>query len=178
MSDDDMKKKLKMQVSKLGRLTSDEILLIEVDDDDLSGDKVRMVTRTIHEAFPNQKVLVKPKSLKMTVEAQRGVAYGLLGMRTPVFDFVRTMEEKLSENDDRGFCGWRDESVMWLLGRIEEEMEELRPLLHDVDGDKTSVTPSMLREAKRECADVGNLAMMIHDVLSFMDESWQMVGEQ
>ena len=68
--------------------------------------------------------------------------------------FGQAMEEKLEEHADKGEL-WKEQPLSWLLDRLLEEVEELKVALIDC-------TP---QNAMRECADVANFAMMIHDNL-------------
>lgn len=70
--------------------------------------------------------------------------------RPEVMRFARAMEEKLAENDHKG--GWLDETFTWLLGRLEDEMRELKRAVRKGEPARTVL---------REAADVANFAMMI-----------------
>lgn len=72
-----------------------------------------------------------------------------------VLGFALEMERKLSKNRHKGDReGWVDESSDWLLGRLKEELSELRKAaLNGTDED-----------VRGEAADVANFAMMIADV--------------
>ena len=74
-------------------------------------------------------------------------------LRPSVLAFAQAMERKLRKNDHRG--GWAQSSPKWLLSRLREETRELSDALNGAD-----------LEVLDEAADVGNFAMMIHDVVS------------
>ncbi|MGE7271378.1 hypothetical protein ACQKK5_07950 [Brevibacillus panacihumi] len=67
------------------------------------------------------------------------------GIRSEVTWFAEEMEKKLRENDHKG--GWEDCDILWLYGRLLEEVDELAA----AEGD----------DIVREAADVANFAMMI-----------------
>ena len=76
--------------------------------------------------------------------------------------FAEEMEKELKTNDSKG--SWEDEDVLWLFGRLLEEVEELRVILEQSDGMESSCpdykdVPDIISEA----ADVANFAMMIAD---------------
>ncbi len=72
-------------------------------------------------------------------------------LREPVRRFAETMEQRLRANDHKG--GWTRCEVLWLLGRLREEVEELeREILR---GEPAAIV--------HEAADVANFAMMIAD---------------
>lgn len=80
--------------------------------------------------------------------AQRASA-DVKGLRPEVRAFAAAMEKQLRANDHKG--GWQEEKVLWLLGRLREETDELSNALECRD--------CVLAEA----ADVANFAMMIAD---------------
>ena len=63
------------------------------------------------------------------------------------------MERILRENDDKG--GWGNASWRFLLGRLDEEVSELKAAFERCDRN--------LRELIHEAVDVANFAMMIAD---------------
>jgi hypothetical protein len=71
--------------------------------------------------------------------------------RASVLMFAETMEQKLLWNDHKG--GWASMDIHWLLGKLKEEVHELEGAIYQLG-------PT---EIRYECADVGNIAMMIHD---------------
>lgn len=65
--------------------------------------------------------------------------------------FVNLMEEKLQENSHK--TGWGDESLMFFMRRLREEVDELESALRRKRGSPKAV--------QREAADVANFAMML-----------------
>jgi len=84
-------------------------------------------------------------------------------VRESVRWFVRHMEEKLRENDDRG--GWQDSNSSWLLLRLREEANELEEALrrHRRTDYGSDTSDSSADDVISECADIANFAMMIAD---------------
>lgn len=76
------------------------------------------------------------------------------GIRREIREFAKVMEEQLKMNDWKG--GWKGASVLWLFGRMIEELKELYEALHW----------GRPNEIRREAADVANFAMMIADSVS------------
>lgn len=73
--------------------------------------------------------------------------------------FARKMEERLRANDHKG--GWNNCDTEWLLGRLNEEVEELES---EFDRKERSGHAILRPESiAREAADVANFAMMIAD---------------
>ncbi len=72
--------------------------------------------------------------------------------RSAVAAFAREMEMKLREHDHHR-TGWTGFSKQWLLERLALEMLELSRAI--CSGDDAAI--------RKEAADVGNFAMMIHD---------------
>jgi hypothetical protein len=68
--------------------------------------------------------------------------------------FAHQMIGQLIANDDKG--GWDDESLVYLLDRLSEEVQELKHAL--IEADKDGII--------QEAADVANFAMMIADRVS------------
>lgn len=66
--------------------------------------------------------------------------------------FAEQMERKLRENDHKG--GWNNCDALYLIGRINQEMDELQAAIMDGEGPF---------EIAREAVDVANYAMMIAD---------------
>ncbi len=74
-------------------------------------------------------------------------------MPTPVVNrFARAMMERLSANKHKG--GWRHEDQRYLTERLQQEVDELFVAL---------AKGHSAEEIRKECADVGNFAMMIAD---------------
>ncbi len=83
-----------------------------------------------------------------------------------VLEFAQDMQFKLDKNkhkkcdtmnpDGKG-RGWEDCDLYWLMGRMQDEIREL--------DDELGITGDWA-DAMLECADVGNFAMMIHDILN------------
>jgi NTP pyrophosphatase (non-canonical NTP hydrolase) len=78
-------------------------------------------------------------------------------VRPEVALFGEAMESKLAEHDDdRGERGWEEDSIRSLLARLREEADELEVALDYCDPSRVA----------HEAADVGNFAMMIHDIVT------------
>jgi NTP pyrophosphatase (non-canonical NTP hydrolase) len=87
-------------------------------------------------------------------------------LRPEVLVFAQAMERQLRANDEKG--GWDQETLSWLFGSLQEEVEELQEVLGL--GKCTpcrcgSFPPSKVNPAAvvREAADVANFAMMLAD---------------
>lgn len=75
-------------------------------------------------------------------------------VRDPVYQFAMDMESTLRKHDSRkGFDGWVDESLDYLMDKLEEEVGEVRARLNEPIKDPTGI--------RNEAIDVANLAMMI-----------------
>lgn len=70
--------------------------------------------------------------------------------------FVARMREKLSEPKNLAKGDWREADENYLVGRIDDEVRELKIELFDVD------RPVPERIIK-ECADIANFAFMLAD---------------
>lgn len=79
-------------------------------------------------------------------------------MRNILNKFKRAMLEKLIENNHK--MGWEGLSDKWILNRIRQEKTEI----------ETALRNGNLKEAKRECADVANFAMMLWDNLDHREK--------
>jgi NTP pyrophosphatase (non-canonical NTP hydrolase) len=77
--------------------------------------------------------------------------------REEVIKFAKAMECELRCNEGKG--GWKEEDVMWLLERLEEEVVELRQAVDRASSWRIAATVILA-----EAADVANFAMMIADV--------------
>ncbi len=73
----------------------------------------------------------------------------------PIDSFVETMLAKLALNSEKK--PWSERTIEWLLIRLEDELEELKDAINE------ETSPEFIMN---ECADVGNFAMMIHDIVS------------
>ncbi len=73
-------------------------------------------------------------------------------VRSAVRAFAHAMETTLRKHDHKG--GWNECDPLWLLGRLEEEVRELKRAV----GEKSA--EAILSEA----TDVANFAMMVADV--------------
>ena len=86
----------------------------------------------------------------------------VLVIRGPVLWFAEQMERRLAAHDaERGEHGWDDAhggDWEWLLGRLLEEVRELRATYDRADPEYDSI-PAIINEA----ADVANFAMMLAD---------------
>lgn len=87
--------------------------------------------------------------------------------REELESFIKLMEVKLQENNDKG--EWRNESFGFLLRRIKEEIlgveEAISKLTMHTTIDRSSEHYEEAVElVKNEAADVANFAMMIADL--------------
>jgi NTP pyrophosphatase (non-canonical NTP hydrolase) len=81
-------------------------------------------------------------------------------MRDEVVKFAEVMEKKLQENEHKG--GWDDCSIDFLTYRLRQETAELfeaLTLFHRMPNEQTK------KLVEDECADVGNFAMFIQDLV-------------
>jgi NTP pyrophosphatase (non-canonical NTP hydrolase) len=76
--------------------------------------------------------------------------------RREVVQFAGLMESRLAANDHKSH--WEAEDTDWLLGRLLEEVEELKAEVANGDLGGSE-------QVRQECADVANFAMMIADNL-------------
>ena len=84
------------------------------------------------------------------------VATSVLGLRPIVISFAIEMERKLQANDKKkGETGWLIDSPTTLLVKLMEEVGEIAELSL-----RSTMSPD---EVRGECADVGNMAMMVAD---------------
>lgn len=84
-------------------------------------------------------------------------------MITSILEFAKSMQHKIDKNehkecdkmnpDGKGRT-WKNCDIYWLLYRLRQETLELEKAMSDLDSDGII----------KECADVGNFAMMIHDI--------------
>lgn len=91
----------------------------------------------------------------------------LTTVRPEVAWFGELMEEKLRTNDYKG--GWKECSLLWLLAKLSEEIGELSERimgLYTPDGQILRGDYHDAQLIEREAADVGNVAMMIADLVS------------
>ncbi len=97
------------------------------------------------------------------LKAQLAEYQWVSGISGPVIEFAKTMQFKLDKNKHKA-CDimnpdgkgrhWRHCDIEWLLGRLGEETIELKEA---IDLNKGS------HEIRKECGDIGNFAMMVHD---------------
>lgn len=92
-------------------------------------------------------------------------------MRKEVKWFAEKMEEILSRNDrERGNDGWKGEDVIWLLGRIEDETEELIKALKKAGFEDVEYAPNLTFDERasiiKEAVDIANFCMMVADVIN------------
>lgn len=79
--------------------------------------------------------------------------------RPEVVAYANSMEVELRKHDDR--AGWQKDDVWDLFDHLKEEVDELElVLLGDLDEDDDDV-----EIVQCEAADVGNMAMMVADVV-------------
>ncbi len=85
-------------------------------------------------------------------------------MDVAVRKFAENMQRKLDKNKDKECAEmnpdgkgrtWRDCNLLWLLRRLRQETLELDEALYNADRDNII----------DETADIGNFAMMIHDIV-------------
>ncbi len=79
--------------------------------------------------------------------------------RYEVQAYAVTMEEKLRAHDDRP--GWKNDDAWDLFTHLEDEVGELQELMTYTDSDKSKI--------RGEAADIGNMAMMVCDVLGHLN---------
>lgn len=104
------------------------------------------------EYFPKMTPKIKET---LRVEHQKGM------IRNSIEWFSREMQGELLKHLDRP--GWRREKWEYLLGRLEEEVEELKVALasfHTFQGDSGEHFKKK-KQIVKECADVSNFSMMI-----------------
>ena len=118
--------------------------------------------------------MVKKVEEKTTFEEAR-----VLQTMWPTVDkFARKMRQKLEENEaEKGGDGtWLGSSLVGLMEHLKEEVEELERIIDQRNNIpmhfKTSqaLHEEMTKEIVREAADVGNMAMMIADVVGGLGE--------
>lgn len=93
-------------------------------------------------------------------------------VRGKVIAFARLMETALLANDYKG--GWDECDPRWLLAKLTEEVGELAKVvvrMYRPNGERfhqsdPRVGNMLILMGVREAADVGNVAMMLTDVLS------------
>ena len=93
-----------------------------------------------------------------------GEKFSVINVRAVVGWFAGHMEEKLRQNDHKG--GWDDCTLMWLMGRLRQEVEELTHALTDkVVAAKMAGNEDIGEDDAMsvigECADVANFSLMI-----------------
>lgn len=76
----------------------------------------------------------------------------MIEIRPEVARFALAMEEVLRQNDHKG--GWRDCSLDYLVGRLQDEFHELMEAVRGKDPD-----------IRKEAVDLANFSMMIWDIL-------------
>ena len=93
----------------------------------------------------------------------------VLDIREPVLWFARQMENKLKLNDSKK-GGWQDydqEMVLYLLGELEHELQELKNAIYNSNIGKEPLDFGIFKWTEKnvieESADVANFAMMIAD---------------
>ena len=88
--------------------------------------------------------------------------------RLCVEDFALDMEVKLRANEHKG--GWRDCGLEDMLEKLTEEKRELVVATRKFNDNHYSVNPISEKLRQRvidEAADVGNIAMMISDIVRY-----------
>ena len=88
--------------------------------------------------------------------------------RPCVEDFALDMELKLRANEHKG--GWDDCDLEFLLEKLTEEKRELVVATRKFDDNHYSVNPpnsQLKQKVIDEAADVGNIAMMISNIVRF-----------
>ncbi len=81
-------------------------------------------------------------------------------MRESVQWFAAEMELQLSKHDEERGESWKKHGVLGLFEHLEREVTELKVAIQEAIKN-FEIDPEYVIE---ECADVGNLAMMIADV--------------
>ncbi len=86
-------------------------------------------------------------------------------LRKSVQQFAEAMELKLRENDHKG--SWDKCEIPWLIDRIKKEVKELENAYeHRLtdwgrSADEGHFSPTTDEQLIKECADIGNFAMMV-----------------
>ena len=86
--------------------------------------------------------------------------------RPCVVDFALDMERKLQDNEHKG--GWEDCDLEDMLEKLTEEKRELVVATRKFDDNYYSANPTSEKLRQRvidEAADVGNITMMISDIV-------------
>lgn len=96
-----------------------------------------------------------------------------INVRGQVAYFAQLMELVLRDNDNKP--GWSKCTPLWLHAKLTEEIGELGKLLtglyHPTDSQPYQMSEEQcqkVRLAMKEAIDIGNVAMMLADVLSEM----------
>ena len=92
-------------------------------------------------------------------------------VRPSVANFARWMEKVLREHDEkRGWDGWKvtnrddlPQMMTFLIRRAHEELEEVEETLFDPKIEVFDYFEEDAESVMRECADVGNIMMMVFD---------------
>jgi len=80
--------------------------------------------------------------------------------RPAVRAFAEGMETRLRENDHKP--GWADIDPLWFVGRLEQNLAELKAELHDENCDENL--------AAQAAIDIANYAMMVVDAVGKLPE--------
>lgn len=78
-----------------------------------------------------------------------------------VNDFASDMRRKLAEPRNRSKTSWKDCALSYLMGRLDEELEELRDEIVAYVIDDEPLRQRHARAVIDEAADVGNFAAFI-----------------
>jgi hypothetical protein len=85
-------------------------------------------------------------------------------IRQPLYEFAIIMENKLRTKDKDFPEGWSQDSIHYLLERLDEELDELKVAYTKFLSCENELgTERMLADIVIEAADVANFAMMIGD---------------
>lgn len=89
---------------------------------------------------------------------------GTAGLRPAVLAFAWLMEHKLRKHDEeRGADGWLDANPDGLLADMRDEARELEEAVSEWYRPQGPNLANVTRQLALECADVGNMAMMLAD---------------
>jgi hypothetical protein len=113
-------------------------------------------------------------------------------LRTEVLRYAEAMEQKLQANDEeKGTTGWKNEGTEYLIGKLNEEVQELKDITQRLEIFKRvikiakrfdegitqeqlnamkSIESGLVKFLGKESADVGNICMMISDVCGALPE--------
>ena len=78
--------------------------------------------------------------------------------------FGKEMQFKLDERNKKGRMGWRSKRITTLFNLLMKEVNELEDAIFCCKYCNV-VKDINIEDVKKECADIANFCMMIHDVV-------------